>query len=38
VHDCVLAVLEPLHEPNIGIRTAGYFDYVIAILDHASHC
>lgn len=36
VRDCVLAVLEPLHEPNEGIRTAGYFDYVIATLDHAS--
>lgn len=36
VRDCVLAVLEPLHEPNIGTRTAGYFDYVIATPDQAS--
>lgn len=38
VRDCVLGVLEPLHEPNTGMRTAGYFDYVIATLDPASHC
>jgi len=32
VRDCVLAVLEPLHDPHIGSRAAGYFDYVIATL------
>lgn len=38
VRDCVLGVLEPLRQPNIGIRTTGYFDYVIATPDHGRDC